>query len=249
MMYCKTSVVFLLMFVAFNSQAQLTKNLRLAAHVGKYIYQGDLTPNILGAFNSSKTGWGLYAQKPVNNNLSYRINFTSASLQGNEAAYKTPAYRQQRAFKFTAKVKEISAIAVANIKSNNYDDRGFTPYAFVGFGLAFTKISKDYAGLNTQIFDDKSEVALGLLKDIQHGTPKVIPFIPVGAGVEYSISPKFSAFAEGNYRIIYTDYLDGYSYAANPLKKDKYFSVSVGLIFKFGMEKGIGCPAIPQSKF
>ena len=63
---------------------------------------------------------------------------------------------------------------------------------------------------------------------------------PVGLGVKYALSPNFSAFAEGNYRIMNNLLLDNY---ADDNKFDSYYSVNVGILFRLsksaGARKGI----------
>ena len=102
--------------------------------------------------------------------------------------------------------------------------------------------------MNVAVFGDGSNVQTGLAIDAATNTPRVIPLIPVGAGARYSLTDRFSLTAETNYRLSFTDYLDGFSQAADPKKNDHYFSHSIGLIYSFsgsgGKSKGLGCPRV-----
>ncbi|MEI6898562.1 MAG: hypothetical protein WCL00_01690 [Bacteroidota bacterium] len=62
-----------------------------------------------------------------------------------------------------------------------------------------------------------------LAADINHGTPRVLPVIPIGAGVEFPLSQKLFLTTEASYRLTLSDYIDGFSIAADPNKKDHYY--------------------------
>jgi hypothetical protein len=47
---------------------------------------------------------------------------------------------------------------------------------------------------------------------------------------------------EGTYRLMRTDYLDGFSKSANPNLKDHYSSITIGAAYKFGNKEKYGCP-------
>ena len=76
--------------------------------------------------------------------------------------------------------------------------------------------------------------------DSAHSLPKVIPVLPVGAGLRYFFSPKFGLNLEASYRVSFTDYIDGFSQAANPDLKDHYMNYALGIIFRPGGDSGSG---------
>ena len=84
----------------------------------------------------------------------------------------------------------------------------------------------------------------GLAVDAAKSLPPIIPVLPVGAGVRYSLNDRFSLIGETSYRLSFTDYLDGFSKAANPNKNDHYLSHSIGVIYSFKKKnnKELGCP-------
>ena len=126
---------------------------------------------------------------------------------------------------------------------NNYR-HGFSPYLFAGAGLSFVKITKDYSKMNTSIFSAESDVQAGLNEDNARSLPRVLPVIPAGAGIRYSLSEKFAVFAETAYRFMFTDYLDGFSQSVNPKQNDHHHTTSLGLIYSFGKKDKLGCPAM-----
>jgi opacity protein-like surface antigen len=243
----RTAASFAFLFIAETAGAQFYKDMSVGINPGIYIYQGDLTPTRTGSWKTPTFGLSFFAKKPINSFLAARLNISFAKLKGDESKYSSPDYRQQRAFAFKTALKEFSALLVWNIRGRNYDDFGLMPYIFSGAGISFIKVKPDYSRLNTAYFGDGSDVATGLAQDIANGTPRSIPVIPVGAGVEYPISDRLSLNAETSYRFTFTDYIDGFSYAANPKKNDHYHHTAVGLVYKFGRKNdhnGVGCPVL-----
>lgn len=234
-------------WTGFVVKAQLpTNNIEFGMGLGAYVYQGDLTPKAIGSFRTMKPGIHLFLNKIVSFGLSYRLNIVLSELKGDESKYSVPEYRQRRNFNFRTPLFELSGLGVWNIKGNNYNTaKGIlSPYAFGGAGLSFLNIKPDWSNMNTEIFTAESEVQFGLNTDMQKKLPKVLPFIPVGLGVRYEISNRFSMTTESTYRFVFTDYLDGVSYSANPKKDDHYLSQTVGLIYKLGKKKTLDCPKV-----
>lgn len=243
----KTLAIVLLsfLFVPTKTQAQFYSDMSIGLNGGVYIYQGDLTPHPIGSIPTARPGLSLFAKKPINHFLAARIHISIASLRGNEAVYAKPDYRRQRNFAFTTPVKEFSGQLVWNILGRNYADYGIMPYLFSGAGVAIIRVAKDYSRLDPTIFSESSDVIAGLAIDNARGTPPVLFSVPVGIGAEYPLSYRFSINVETSYRFVFSDYLDGFSYAANPNLRDNFHSTSAGIIYKFGKKnKGIGCPTV-----
>jgi hypothetical protein len=225
--------------------AQFYKDMSIGVNAGAYIYQGDLTPQRFGSFKTPSFGLGIAIKKPINYFLSARFNMAFTKLKGDESKYSNPDWRQQRNFAFTSPLKEFTALLQWNISGRNFDEQGFMPYIFSGAGVSFINVKPDYSRMNTEVFGEGTDVANGLTQDIANGTPRSTFTVPVGIGVEKSLSNRFSINVETAYRFIFTDYLDGFSKAANPKYDDHYHSTSLGIIYKFGnKDKGIGCPVM-----
>jgi hypothetical protein len=236
-----------LLFISSTAGAQFYKDMSVGINGGVFIYQGDLTPERTGSWKTPAFGLSLFAKKPINSFLAARINMSFARLKGDEARYNNPDWRKQRSFMFSSPLKEFTGQLVWNIRGRNYDDYGIMPYVFAGAGVSFIKVKPDFSRMNTTIFGDGSDVAAGLIVDAAHGTPRAIAVVPVGIGAEYPISSRFSLNLETAYRFTFTDYLDGFSQAANPKKDDHYHSTSVGLVYRFGntaTANKTGCPVL-----
>ena len=172
--------------------------------------------------------------------LGLRLDLNIGRLRGNEAAYAHPEWRQQRAFAFKARAVEITASALYAPLGT---ERKLSPYLFGGIGYSFLRITRDYSRFNAEYFGSQS-LNDGLAADLQENPPKGIPIMPVGAGARYGLTDHLTLTAEGSYRIMSTDYLDGFSKAANPERKDHYYKYSVGLLYAIGKKSRYACPVI-----
>jgi hypothetical protein len=234
-------------FLNVNGQSSLIPKYEIGVHLGTFIYQGDLTPNELGAFNTMKPGFGISGTRNLNSLYAVRFQLLRGSLKGDDAKYDEPAWRQQRNFSFKTPVTELSLQVVRNIMGLIPNEAGiinFSPYVFGGISYSFLKIKRDWSKFNYSHFAGETAVINGLNEDINHKIPKGIFSIPVGFGVRYGITEKLAFSLEATYRILDTDYLDGFSQAANPDKNDHYHTIMAGLIYSFGKRNRFDCPVI-----
>jgi hypothetical protein len=239
--------LFLLTFSGTRSQSALIPKYEIGFHVGAFVYQGDLTPNDYGAFNTAKPGFGFSGTRNFNSLYALRFQFLQGWLKGDDSKYETPAWRQERNFKFTTPVTEFSLLFVRNIWGLKPNDAGiinFYPYIFGGISYSILSIERDWSEFNYTHFAGEPAILSGLAEDINHKLPKGIFSLPVGAGVRYGLTEKLSFTLEGIYRISSTDYLDGFSEAANPDMNDHYHTLTAGLIYSFGKRNKFDCPKI-----
>jgi opacity protein-like surface antigen len=228
-----------------TSHAQINvPKLQFGVGVGAFIYQGDLAPSSTGSYKTLKPVISLFAAKLFSPSFSLRANLAFGALKGDDAKYNKPEYRQQRNFNFRTPVAEISGIAEWNVLGRNYNSKGFSPYLFGGIGYSFLKIKRDWSNLNTSYFSAESALMTGLAEDAQHSLPKGLLVFPVGIGARYYLSDKIGISAETSYRLASTDYLDGFSKAANPSKSDHYYSHTIGVVYRLGKKNMLDCPVI-----
>lgn len=239
--------LFFLISLTGKSQSERIPRYELGLHLGAFIYQGDLTPNDYGAFNTMKPGFAISATRNFNSLYAVRFQLLRGSLKGDDSKYENPDWRQQRNFKFNTPVTELSLQAMRNILSLKSNDAGiinFSPYIFAGISYSFLNIERDWSEFNYTHFAGESAVIDGLNEDINHKVPKGLFSFPIGAGVRYGITEKLSFSLEGTYRIIGNDYLDGFSHGANPKMADHYHTAMVGLIYSFGKRNMFDCPKV-----
>jgi hypothetical protein len=237
------SILFLISYDGLT-QKPSPRKWEAGLHAGAFIYQGDLTPNRYGSFETIRPGIGLFGTRIINRMLSVRLQFNIAGLAGNESVYKYPEWRQHRNFAFNASVKELTLLLHYNVLGSNYDERKYEPYVFAGGGVSSVNITRDYSRYDASYFGEQSDLHGRLAVDAATPTPRVIPVVPVGAGIRYNLSEKIAINLEGSYRFMQTDYLDGFSVAANPRFKDHYSSLTIGAAYKFGGKEKYGCPAV-----
>jgi hypothetical protein len=215
----------------------------IGAGIGGYVYQGDLTPSRFGSFKTTRVGLNIYFSKLLSPSFATRTNLAIAGLRGDESKYDDPEYRQQRNFKFRSPVFEISQLLLWNPLKRNYDDRGFYPYLFGGAGISFIDVRRDWSNYNPEYFS-ATDVSARLSLDSAHSTPRVIPVIPLGVGLRYGISSRLAVSVESSYRLMFTDYLDGFSQSVNPDKNDHYHSTTIGIIYRIGKKNMLACPVL-----
>jgi hypothetical protein len=186
-------------------------------------------------------GLGVFANYKLNPSFSLKTALAHGRLKGDDSKFDNPSWRQQRNFKFTTPVTEISESVLWNVAPRSR----LSPYISAGIGYAFLNIKRDYSNFNSAYFVGDGAITSGLATDIAHSLPKGLLVIPVGAGVRYPITNNISLNAESAYRFNSSDYLDGFSQAANPDKKDHFFTHSLGVIFSFGKKlNGLNCPVV-----
>lgn len=250
MYWIKYSIgVFFSLCLGQNSFCQVDKKaFEAGINLGTFIYQGDLTPERLGSTKTPGWQFSLFFNKLLSNSFSIRANLSIGKLRGDESLYKQPAFRQQRNFSFKTPIVEFSGLLVWDILKKNFDPAkhtGWRPYIMAGPGLSYVNIKRDWSHFNSEYFAGTSLPAR-LVLDEQHSLPKILPVIPVGAGLRYSISEKLSVSAETLYRFTFSDYIDGFSKAANPSQNDHYQSYSIGIILSFGKNNPLNCPVIKK---
>lgn len=240
---CFLFVFFILNVTKAKAQKKSSKY-EVGIAVGAFIYQGDLTPYRFGSLKTMRLGFIVHGSRKINATMAVRLNLSIASLKGDDSKYNTPAYRQQRNFKFSTPLIELSPQLVWS--PWGWEELGpkISPYAFAGVGLSYIRIRTDLSNFNASHFILEENLPVRIAADLAHGTPRLLPVIPIGGGIRYAISPKFVMNAELSYRTTFTDYLDGFSKAANPNLKDKYYNVSVGVIYRFGKNSSWDCPPV-----
>lgn len=242
--FISNSIVVLISMCA-QVQAQIKQpKYEVGAGVGAFVYQGDLAPGRFGSWKAIRPGLVLHGSRMLNRTMAVRLQLSIASLHGDDAKYSNPAYRQQRNFNFRTSLVELSPQFVWSPLGWSDEGKQLSPYVFSGAALSLVRIRRDASAFNATYFEAEPELFTQLATDLSAGTPRILSAVPVGAGIRYSISPTFVLNAEVSYRFLFTDYLDGFSRAANPDRKDHYYSISVGLIYRFGRKNSWDCPPV-----
>lgn len=219
---------------------------------GAIIYQGDLTPSSAGSYKTASPVVSFSIARILNPYFAVRGTAMVGKLKGDDAAYDKPVWRRYRALTFTTPVTEFSAQLVWNPFGNNHNGLGMkvTPYLFAGGGVNFINVNRNFSRLDTTVFGSATKTAAGLMQDTAITPPRSMLVLPAGAGLSFYISPRWSLNYEFGFRYTFTDYLDGFSYVANPNQKDYYHAHTLGLVYRFGgsgtngSNPRLGCPVI-----
>ncbi len=216
----------------------------VGAAIGTFIYQGDLTPNRFGSFPTMRPGLIVHGTRILSGNFSLRLNASIASLRGDEARYDNPAFRKQRAFQFRTPLIELSPQLVWSPSGWVEQGPRLSPYLFAGVGFSYLRVRRDWSNFNATHFGLEENLPARIAEDMQRRTPSLLPVISSGAGLRYVMTPSLVLNTELNVRRTRSDYIDGFSIAANPKYKDHYYSVSIGLIYRFGKRNAWDCPPV-----
>ncbi len=241
--FAKTSLlIFVLIIISTTSNAQYRSYYDVGISAGTLVYQGDLTRSSFGTYRSLKPAVSLSVSKQLDPYFAIRAGLTLGKIGVDESQFSNPVWKQQRNFQFSTPITELSAVLVFNILGENTEKNyhTFSPYIFGGIGATFLNVQRDWSRMNT---DFKSYTLAGIAIDSAHSLPKTIPVIPLGLGIAYDITSRLAIKAEATYRLTFTDYLDGFSYAANPTAKDSYYGLSLGVSFKIG-NNSFRCPVM-----
>lgn len=234
-----------LCFISASAQISTSKY-EIGVQAGTFIYQGDLAPSDAGSYKTIRPQFGIFASRLLSSSFAFRLNFDAGSVSGNDARYSHPSWRQDRNFQFSSPVYELSAQFVWDVLGRNYNRpvKSFSPYLFVGVGYTYINVKRDWSRINPDVFTPESDAAAGLAIDIATNIHHGLPVFPAGIGLRYALTQKISLIGQSSYRFIPTDYLDGFSYSANPSKNDHYYSHSVGAIYSFGKKNSWDCPVV-----
>ncbi len=238
--------IFTFLITINNCAAQSkSNNWQFGFNGGVFVYQGQLSPSVLGSYKTLKPTISLYFARILTPSFSLRTNLAFGALKGDESKYSEPAYRKQRNLAFHTPITEVSELLVWNIFGNSGNEIGnrFSPYVFGGAGLTFINVTRS-SNINKSFFVNEPEVITNVAADFKVAPPKAIVVVPVGFGVDYFLSNKVSLTLETSFRYTQTDYLDGFSRISTAKVHDYYQSHTIGLVFKFGKDNKLGCPVL-----
>jgi len=232
--------IIMLCAVSAEESAAQKASCEAGISIGAFVYRGDLTPASIGSYRTASWNANLFVNRVLNDRVSVRANLALGRLAGNDAAYAKPGWRQQRAFRFGASITEASALLVWNKWGSS---RKVTPYLLGGAGLSFVNIHRDWSSFNADYFS-RENLSARIAEDASRNPPGIIPVLQGGAGLRYTLTDRISLAAETTLRFTRTDYLDGFSIAANSERNDHYASHTIGIIYRFGKQSGIDCPVV-----
>jgi OmpA-OmpF porin, OOP family len=197
----------------------------IGINAGTFIYIGDLSPWRTGSWKTPGFVLGFTGHRNFSSTLAARLDLNFGKLRGDEAKYG-PEYRQHRAFAFHSNVTEVILGAEWSPLGNM---RKFAPYLFGGVGYAGMKITRDYSRFDEAYFIGEPSLKEALAKDAATSSPSGIAIFPLGLGLQFRFSDRFSLHGEAAHRFTGSDHIDGFSQSGNPDQKDSYTKYSIGV--------------------
>ena len=189
---------------------------------------GDLVDATLLKVNQTNITYGAFFRYQASRNISVRANVLRGKLSGSDDDSETLS---QRGYSFESSFTEVTVVGEYDLfGKRRFSKRGrmtpiFSPYVFVGIGVALTQPSPDFA-------DDEGNIAPLAQQDLDN--EKTTHFsVPIGAGIKMDINKQITLGAEFGMRPVFNDYLDGLSMAGNPDRNDWYSVGGLTLAYRF----------------
>jgi len=183
---------------------------------------------------SKRPGIVSYFKFNLSPRYSIKLNGTVGLIAGSDAGSRN----ENRQYSFSALIVEVSAIGMYYIFSekepffyrsrvrNTGWSRNVYPSLYVQGGV----------GLCIYSLMPNDRLSKATLMGYEGGKTAT-PVFPIGLGSTLPIARDVRLFAETNYVITLTDYLDGYSNPKYSKSNDSYFNFTLGLVYQIGNEK------------
>ncbi len=219
----KKTILFTLTLAIQLFTLPLFAQFQLGLQGGKNFFEGDAhcwKDSKTTPFTNVGGNFGVFARyffkdKP----LAARLNYAYMPLKFDDRKQALLGHAA-RGYNGTNKASDLSL----DLAYHLFNKKKLHPYLFGGLGMQLSNYQVDFQ-------DAKATAAQKLLiaKDKALKTSNFI--LPVGAGLEWRISPNASLHWENSMRLPLSDRYDGISNAANPNKNDWYGYSDVGLSF------------------
>jgi outer membrane protein OmpA-like peptidoglycan-associated protein len=221
---------------------------------GLIFYTGDIHSATI-AFKETHPCFAASIYYHLTDNFSSRGSLLYGQLSGSDLNYGTQ--HGNRNFTFSSNIVEIAPSVLwepwghkknVSLSTENYKFGRLSPYIHLGFGILLIQPKVNY-------FEESNFYLKNKITQDKLNTTQKHFIIPFGIGWRYDLNSSWTIRGEGSFRVPFTDYLDGISLSANPLKNDWYSvaTLSIGYKIKYNKDKdkdGIPdeideCPELP----
>jgi hypothetical protein len=204
-----------------------SQSFEIGPFIGGANYQGDLADGVL-ILKETRPSYGAIMRYTPFKFLSFRIGFLQSGIEGDDANSGDAGIRK-RGYKISTNISELSILTEWQLPSYGKSGQGIfkpsiTPFFFVGLGFA----SRDK--------DPTAPIDRYPNPFPEFDSKKSFISVPFGGGVKFNFAPNFSTSLEWGLRATFSDYVDGVSTNANPLKND-YYMIG-GLSFTYVLDGG-----------
>ncbi len=215
--------------------------------VGGANYQGDLVPTWYPYPSETQPAIGITGRYYMHPTWALRMGATYARLSGTDQNFDDPGFFLKRQYSFKSTIIETSMLlewepwGKQRYPAFNQYKKIFSPYLFTGAGILFSDVRTTFA------LYQNGEAPPAVQRDKDQPYPQQHLTMPIGGGVRIDLSRTVALGLEAGTRYAFTDYIDGVSEAANPLKGDWYSFAGVSLTLRF-QAKDTDADGIPDKQ-
>ena len=205
-----------------------------AFFVGAVHYSGDLNPMMVPSLENLRPSVGISGRVPIGLKTAVRSGFAFARLAGSESDYPQSA---PTGYSFQADIFETNILLefepfakdkfFSDSKGNLNLDKLLSPYIFAGGALSFVRVAPDFS----KVQDSNSDPMIQA--DLRESTERIVPVIPVGAGIKLDLNIDIGIALEVSSRFAFSDYMDGISKSGNVVGNDSYLMINFCLFRRF----------------
>ncbi len=215
-----------------------------AIFIGGANYQGDLVPTIYPYPAETNLSAGIALRYAFNPQWGLRFSGMYGQLSGTDQNFSDPNFFKKRQFQFESQVIESSIVlewepfGKRRYPGFNQFKKIWSPYLFAGGGFALVNAQPVFT------LYQNGETPPAIRADQAVKYPQHNFAVPIGGGLRIDVSRRLALGLEGGTRYAFSDYLDGISQSANPLKGDWYTFAGATLSLRFFKrdEDGDGIP-------
>ena len=191
----------------------LSQNTEIGLLVGASIYTGDIEVSPKNFIPQTRPAVGIYGRQHFNDKWAVRALLAVGGVTGNEKKYPTSKILEMRGFSFKGMIAELALLP--EWRPFSFGNVHF--YTFAGLAATYMNPKSDFNELTTNASSAE------ILDDQNQKYPKIALSIPFGGGLHWFVNQTTALGAEIGLRKTFTDYIDGFSKAANAKSADFYF--------------------------
>jgi Domain of unknown function (DUF6089) len=212
--------VFFLLTSLLSTNLVAQHTLEIGGLAGVCGYLGDLNKSDFFA-KEPHLAFGALARYNISPRVAIRAAFLHGKGTGRDSYYADRAFRN---FSTESPITEISAqieyhfFKLETPKIERRFRPEFSPFVFAGLGVVRTDPTVDF----DHMIIAKVEYLEGRELDMAAKYSHINPSVPFGVGLKYRANLNLTITVEAGFRLTFSDYLDGISWAGNPNKTDRY---------------------------
>lgn len=221
------------------ANAQSASPVELGVGVNLSAYNGDLSSKAFPFTKNANFAFSSHVRRNISNNFALRFNMLAGTIKGDEKAYKTNAWRQERALSFKGPLMEFSLLGeiyplgiykkhVFHHASLRFKKRRLVaPFLMIGIGSVLQNPMVNWNDANNHEMMDQALVEI----DKSTRSNRVDFVLPFGGGVRFAVNNRLTLGLEGAVRPTFSDYMDGISKVGNPSVNDWFFTAGIAMSY------------------